>query len=53
MRCNGATAPLREALLACFTATDIERFVYRLGKSADLLTAERAMARARISAFLS
>jgi len=45
--------PLREALLACFTAIDIERLAYCLGKSADLRTAERAMARARIGAFLN
>jgi len=31
----------------------LDGLAYRLGKSAHLLTAERAMARARISAFLS
>jgi hypothetical protein len=53
MRCRGATVELETALLSLLSHTDLERLARRLGKSADQLAAERAMARVRITALLS
>jgi hypothetical protein len=49
---NGATAPVVETVLAMLTMADIERLAPRLGRSQELLVADRAAARVRISALL-